>query len=158
MAADSEKTVIDLALADLAATGRLAAALAPLLKLGDVVCLRGDLGSGKTTFARYLLRALGVDDEVASPTFNLVLTYDTAAGPLWHFDLYRLEAPEEAYELGIEDALADAIVVIEWPERLGSLLPAERVDVELAITGDEARQVRLTGHGGWARRLRVLKP
>lgn len=158
MAALTGEFTIERTLANVPATDRLAAALAPLLQVGDVVCLRGDLGSGKTTFARGLLRALGVTDEVASPTFNLVLTYDTAAGPLWHFDLYRLEAPEDAYELGIEDALADAVVVIEWPERLGPLLPADRVDIALAIAGDEIRQATLTGHGAWARRLRALAP
>lgn len=148
----------DVPIADLAATARLAEALAPLLRVGDIICLSGDLGSGKTTFARFLLRALGVGDEVASPTFNLVLTYETTAGPLWHFDLYRLEAPEEAYELGIEEAFADALALVEWPERLGPLMPAERIDIHLTITGEQSRHARISGHGAAAARLGALAP
>lgn len=122
----------ELALPDLAATEAAAGRLAPHLRPGDVLFLEGGLGAGKTAFARGVLRALGVAEETPSPTFNLVLTYDTPRGTLWHFDLYRLAAPEEAYELGVEDALAEGIVLIEWPERLGPLAPAERLEIELA--------------------------
>src|SRR3546814_8521562 len=81
--------------------------LGPLLRVGDVVFLRGGLGAGKTAFAREVLHARGVAGEAPSPTFNLVLVYDTAQGVVWHFDLYRIETPEEAFELGLEDALVD---------------------------------------------------
>lgn len=127
----------ELRLPDLAATAAAARRLAPLLRPGDVVFLQGGLGAGKTAFAREVLRGLGVVGEAPSPTFNLVLIYDTPRGALWHFDLYRIEAPEEVFELGLEDALADAISLIEWPERLGPLAPAERLELELEPDGDE---------------------
>lgn len=145
-------------LPDQAATEALAAALAPLAEAGDVICLRGDLGTGKTAFARAFVRALcGADEEVPSPTFTLVQLYDADAATLWHFDLYRLERPDDALELGIEEAFADGISLIEWPDRLGGLLPAARLDITLARGATEtARQLTLTGHGGWAARIEEL--
>jgi tRNA threonylcarbamoyladenosine biosynthesis protein TsaE len=138
------------------ATRRLAADVASVLKPGDLVTLSGDLGAGKTAFARALIRHLAGDEtfDVPSPTFTLVQTYDRPQGRVWHFDLYRLQSPEEAIELDIEDAFAEGISLIEWPDRLGPLLPAERLDVELSFgpTAD-ARIARLTGHGRWAARL-----
>ena len=111
-----------------------------MLEPGDVVALAGDLGAGKTTFARALIAAFAaeagaVPPEVPSPTFTLVQTYEFPRATLWHFDLYRIERPEDALELGIEEALAGGIALIEWPERLGSLLPARRIEVRLAFTG-----------------------
>src|SRR5215469_6486758 len=102
-----------------AATEQLGATLAERLKPGDVVGLKGELGSGKTTLARAILRAAAGDPDlvVPSPTFTLVEVYDTPRGTYWHFDLYRLEAPHQAYELGWEEALAGGITLIEWPER-----------------------------------------
>lgn len=141
-------------LPDLGATRAAAGRLAAALRSGDVVGLAGPLGAGKTTFARHLIRALGVADEVPSPTFNLVLTYPTPAGEIWHFDLFRIEAPHEAFELGIEAAFADAISLIEWPERLGRLLPAERLELVLEpLDGGEARRLRWRGFGAGGRRL-----
>ncbi len=101
--------------------GRLAAALRP----GDTVALSGDLGAGKTTFARGLLRGLGWTGEVPSPSFTLVQTYPTAP-PLWHVDLYRLDSADEADALGLDDAWEAAVVVIEWPERLGDAAAGRR--------------------------------
>lgn len=141
-------------LADETATTALAASLATLARSGDVFALSGELGTGKTVFARAFLRALGVDEDVPSPTFTLVQVYETAAGPVYHFDLYRLERPEDAFELGIEDAFADAISLIEWPDRLGGLMPSRRLDVALAYAAEPAgRHVTLTGHGDWPDRL-----
>jgi len=155
IAADSALTF---ALADPDATARLAAALAPLLRAGDVVALRGELGTGKTTFARALIRALtGSGEEVPSPTFTLVQTYAAATFDIWHFDLYRLEKPEDAIELGIEDAMADGVTLIEWPEKLGPWLPADRLEVRLSYTDGEAgRGAVLCGGGDWPERLRGL--
>lgn len=133
------------------ATEAAAAALAGVARRGDVFCLYGDLGAGKTTFARGFLRALSVEEEIPSPTFNLLLTYETALGTVWHFDLYRLSAPEEAIELGIEDAFADGICLIEWPERLGPWLPDRRIEIHLsdAAGADGAgRQLHLRAIGG----------
>src|SRR5579871_3208575 len=119
-------TRFETALPDPTATARLAAGVAPLARIGDVVALHGALGSGKTSFARAFVAArAGRVIEVPSPTFTLVQTYDLPNGPVWHFDLYRLERPDDAIELGIDEAFADAISLIEWPERLGALLPAD---------------------------------
>jgi tRNA threonylcarbamoyladenosine biosynthesis protein TsaE len=127
-------------LADEAATEQLGAALAQLLKPGDVVGLKGPLGSGKTTLARAILRAAAADPDliVPSPTFTLVEVYETPRGIYWHFDLYRLETPEQIYELGWEEALAEGIVLIEWPERLGELLP-RHLSVTLEVDGDRRK-------------------
>jgi tRNA threonylcarbamoyladenosine biosynthesis protein TsaE len=123
-----------------AATEQLGGTLAARLKPGDVVGLKGELGAGKTTLARAILRAAAANPDmiVPSPTFTLVEVYDTPRGPIWHFDLYRLEAPEQVYELGWEEALAEGIVLIEWPERLGKLLP-KHLSVTLEVEGDGRR-------------------
>ena len=146
--------VVDLP--DEAATAGLAARLARRARQGDVIGLKGDLGSGKTTFARAFIRALGDgDEEVPSPTFTLVEVYAFAGKPpVWHFDLYRLTAAEESYELGIEDALAEGISLIEWPERLGRSLPAEHLLLALEPgRGPDARTARLAATADWVGRL-----
>lgn len=138
-----------------AATAALAQRLVRRLGRGDLVGLSGALGAGKTTLVRAAIRALlGADAEVPSPTFTLVQTYELPVGMLWHFDLYRLTSPDDVVELGWDDACADGIVMVEWPDRLGALLPADRLDVDLAFAGnEEARIATLTGHGAWADRL-----
>ena len=137
-------------------TAALGSRLGPFLQPGDIVALDGDLGTGKTTFARGLIQSeLGGDQDVPSPTFTLVQTYDLPAGELWHFDLYRLEEPEEVYELGIEDAFSDAISMIEWPDRMGCLLPRDHLRIELTHKGD-GRSVAFRGGEDWGRRLRGL--
>ncbi len=115
-------------------TAAEAAKLAKALKSGDLVLLHGDLGAGKTVFARTLVRTLAQDEslEVPSPTFTLLQTYDTSKGPVNHYDLYRLKDPDEVYELGWEESLADGITIVEWPERIAALLPAQRLDITLA--------------------------
>ncbi len=116
-----------------AATGAFAAEVATRLRPGDVVLMEGDLGAGKTAFTRALIRSITGDPEtlVPSPTFTLVQTYDTSAAPIWHFDLYRLKDPDEIFELGWEDARAGGLSIIEWPERLGSLLPKQALTITL---------------------------
>ena len=128
-------------LPDEAATERLGATLASRLRPRDVVALQGGLGVGKTTLARAILRAAAGDPAliVPSPTFTLVEIYDTPAGVFWHFDLYRLEEPEQVFELGWEEARADGVALVEWAERLGTLLPRERLTVTLAMEGDGRR-------------------
>lgn len=145
---------LTLDLADERATADLAARLGRLLRPGDVVALSGDLGAGKSAFARHLIRSLGdAEEEVPSPTFTLVQTYDLPGFPLWHFDLYRLTEPDEVLELGWEEVIHEGVALVEWPVRLGPLLPANRLDLDLAITGPESRRATLTAHGAWARRL-----
>lgn len=148
-------SIATLALPDLAATQRLGAALSRRLAIGDVVALHGDLGAGKTELARAVIRAAAGDETltVPSPTFTLAEIYDTKLGAIWHFDLYRLDSPEQVWELGFEEALADGISLIEWPERIGSLLPARRLDVTLALEHDEVRTASLVASGPWSGRL-----
>jgi tRNA threonylcarbamoyladenosine biosynthesis protein TsaE len=128
-------------LPDEAATERLGAALARRLRPRDVVALQGGLGVGKTTLARAILRAAAGDPAliVPSPTFTLVEIYDTPVGVFWHFDLYRLEEPQQVFELGWEEARADGTALVEWAERLGALLPRERLTVTLVMEGDGRR-------------------
>lgn len=155
----SANNSISFELADEAATQALARSLAILTQEGEQLALNGDLGAGKTVFARAFIRALcGDDTEVPSPTFTLVQTYDTADGhPLFHFDLYRLEDPEEALELDIDDAFADGISLIEWPERLGYLLPRNHLEVALSY-GDTQKQraCTITGPKNWTARLQKV--
>jgi tRNA threonylcarbamoyladenosine biosynthesis protein TsaE len=146
-------------LPDEAATGGLAASIAARVRKGDVIALSGPLGSGKTSFARAFIRARGHDSaEVPSPTFMLVEVYDgDSAIPVWHFDLYRIESPDELRELGLEEALAEGVSLIEWPERLGAFLPAERLDLALAMGKSAgARIATLSGSGLWQGRLKDL--
>lgn len=156
-----------LPLPDLAATERLGRALAALLRPGDVVALYGDLGAGKTALARALIRALpgpagAAEEEVPSPTFTLVQTYERQPAPVWHFDLYRIEQAEEIHELGFSEALAEGITLIEWPERLGGGLPAGALSLTLSYDGDsggenEGREARLDAGGDWPERLAELQ-
>ena len=134
-----------------AATARLGAAIARELHPGDAVCLSGPLGAGKSTLARALVRALTTpDEEVPSPTFTLVQFYEGPRLKVAHFDLYRLTDPDEAYEIGLDEALDDGAAVIEWPERLAGRLPPDRLDVEIGLAEDaEGRRVRIVPHGAW---------
>jgi len=158
---DEPRTIMPigtLQLDDEAATGRLARALARLLMPGDVVALSGPLGSGKTCLVRAIVRALGrPDEEVPSPTFTLVQTYELPDFTLWHFDLYRIESPNEAHELGFEDALAGGVSMIEWPERLGAALPSDCLRIDLDFGPERGvRRAALSGPGSWAARLRDI--
>ena len=126
--------------------------LAPLLQVGDVVALTGDLGAGKTSLARALLQACaGSHIEVPSPTFTLAQVYDFPSLSIWHFDLYRLKTPEEIFEIGWEEALSVGASLVEWPERLGALLPGWALSIALDFAGD-GRVARLSGGEGWSKR------
>ncbi|WP_022728048.1 tRNA (adenosine(37)-N6)-threonylcarbamoyltransferase complex ATPase subunit type 1 TsaE [Fodinicurvata sediminis] len=158
-----------------AATRALAQELAALARPGDVLLLSGELGAGKSVFARAFINALpGPVEEVPSPTFTLVQTYhrgylkggnreggdqeggDQEGGGLdvWHFDLYRLESPDEVWELGLEEALGEGVSLIEWPERLGHALPPSRLEIEFSHGDSESRrEARITPYGSWTERL-----
>ena len=125
-----------------AETAAFAADFAAQLKNGDIVCLEGTLGAGKSFFARALIRSHfhSPHMDVPSPTFTLVQRYGADEGdilPIWHFDLYRLSSPEEVYETGWEDALSEGVVLVEWPEKLEGLLPVRRYDVRLSFVEGE---------------------
>jgi tRNA threonylcarbamoyladenosine biosynthesis protein TsaE len=155
----TDRLLQDRLLANEAETGELAGRLAAIVGAGDIIALRGDLGAGKTALARAFVRAYGrADEEVPSPTFTLLQVYEpseASAPAVWHFDLFRVSSPEDALELGIEEAFASAITLIEWPERLGALLPARRLELGLAPGGDpESRRLRIRGSDTWRARLR----
>ena len=147
-------------LPDLAATGRLAGRVAALARPGEAVLLSGPLGAGKSAFARAFVRAwLGEPAaEVPSPTFTLVQPYDGPRGTVWHCDLYRLGDPDELAELGIEQGLAEAVLLVEWPDRLGPWVPVDRLELalEMCQQADEARRVTMAGAGAWGARMAAL--
>lgn len=150
---------IDLADAD--ATGAFGVAMAGLAQSGDVLLLEGPIGAGKTHFARAFIQArlaqLGRSEDVPSPTFTLVQVYD-ADPEIWHADLYRLTHPDEVTELGLEEAFDAAICLIEWPDRLGDLLPAKALWLRFESTREgAARRVSVMGDGVWAKRLASLE-
>jgi tRNA threonylcarbamoyladenosine biosynthesis protein TsaE len=142
----------ELRLEDEAATARLGAALAGALQPGEAICLSGPLGAGKSVLARALIRArTSPEEDVPSPTFTLVQFYEGEGLAIAHFDLYRITSPDEAYEIGLDEALEDGAVLIEWPERLGAL-PPHRLEVEIAPepgAAEGVRRVRLIPHGAW---------
>ncbi|MDD5586521.1 MAG: tRNA (adenosine(37)-N6)-threonylcarbamoyltransferase complex ATPase subunit type 1 TsaE [Alphaproteobacteria bacterium] len=140
-------------LPDLAATDEMARRLAPLLGAKDVVCLQGDLGAGKTTFARALLREFGVDEEVISPTFTLVQCYEGNAFPVFHFDLYRLKRPEEIEETGFDEACVHGLVLVEWPERAAPFMPRDRLELRFDMDAEGLRRMTIVPHGFWERRI-----
>jgi len=140
-----------IALPDETATQALGAWLAAVAFPGLAVLLTGPLGAGKSVLTRAMVRAWLGDTtaEVPSPTFTLVQPYEGPGGPIWHFDLYRLGEPDELWELGIEEALAEAVSVIEWPDRLGPWIPEDRLEIELQVCQgqSEARLARIVGSG-----------
>lgn len=139
-------------------TARLGRVLADALAPGDTVLLNGPIGAGKTHLARALIRhRLGRDEDIPSPTFTLVQTYETPEADIWHADLYRLSGPDEIAELGLEDAFARAICLIEWPERLGDLAPAGALSLTLASEGDGRRaHLSAPGRAGLIDRIAAL--
>jgi len=160
MSAAAEQRDLDVrvVLPDETDTDAFGGRLAPVLAAGDVVALWGGLGAGKTALARAIIQARARRAvTVPSPTFTLMQSYALDGVTLWHCDFFRLGAPEETHELGLDEIFADAIALIEWPDRLGPMLPAGRLDVRLDFQGD-GRTARMTGGPDWARRLEGVFP
>lgn len=133
----------------------LAEAIAPILRPGDTLLLSGEIGAGKSAFARAVIRALAnAQIEVPSPTFTLVQTYDLSVGDIWHCDLYRLTHPDEALELGLDEAFETAICLIEWPDRLGSDAPEQALHLQF-VAHDAYHTVKLIAPDAWATRLQA---
>lgn len=149
--------MIVLDLPDEIATASIAARIAALARPADVIALKGELGTGKTAFARAFIRARGERDDIPSPTFTLVQIYNAGPAAIWHFDLYRLRSPDEAWELGIEDAFASGISLVEWPERIGSLLPERRLEITFTFGSEPgARRLLLDPSADWRARLAMM--
>ena len=132
-------------------TARLAREIGTQLKAGDCILLNGPVGAGKTHFARSLIQSLmDFPEDVPSPTFTLVQTYDTNKGEIWHADLYRITSPDEVEELGLTDAFSTAISLVEWPENLGDLAPENALHLTLSPNPDnqDARVARFEWTSG----------
>jgi tRNA threonylcarbamoyl adenosine modification protein YjeE len=137
-----------------AETEALGRRIAARLKGGDTITLAGVLGAGKTVLARAIIRHFLPGEEVPSPTFTLVQTYDAPRFPIWHVDLYRVKALSEVRELGLDDVAERGVLLIEWPDRMAALLPADRLDIvfEGGDKGD-VRSVKIIARGDWAVRV-----
>lgn len=138
-------------LVDPAATEAAGRALAKVIQVGDVIALSGDLGTGKTSLARGLLAELGLEDEAPSPSFALVIPYELRI-PVWHVDLYRLDNAQDADELGLDDALVDGALLIEWPERLGAALWPEALKIHISVAPEGGRNLTVDVPPSWKNR------
>jgi tRNA threonylcarbamoyladenosine biosynthesis protein TsaE len=139
-------------------TDNFARNLVPHLQAGDLIELRGDLGSGKTTLARSIIRKLSGNEatEVTSPTFNIVHLYEAPIFTIWHFDLYRIKHCEELIEIGIDEALSDGLSIIEWPDIAEKILPQEKLVINLSCGKDDERMLSLEGYGKWLKLIRKI--
>jgi tRNA threonylcarbamoyladenosine biosynthesis protein TsaE len=158
MTVSNDSFMLSLSLKSEAETAALGRRIAGVLEAGDVVALSGGLGAGKTALARAVIRHFLPQEEVPSPTFTLVQTYDAGAFAIWHVDLYRVKAKSEIRELGLDEALDIGALLIEWPDRMAEMLPRDRLDVILEM-GDAAseRAAKIVARGSWVPRLEKLK-
>jgi len=145
-------------LPDLSATQLLARQIAALATIGEVLTLSGDLGVGKTTFSRFFIKHIIPQvEEVVSPTFTLLQSYNSDILPIWHFDLYRLQTAEEAVELGVDEAFINGFSLIEWPEIIDRWLPRDRLSLELTFgRSEDERIATIRGTGTWIQKLQII--
>jgi tRNA threonylcarbamoyladenosine biosynthesis protein TsaE len=135
-----------------AETLALGRAVAAVLRPGDVIALSGDLGAGKTTLSRGVLRGLGFEGDVPSPTFTIVQPYEQLVVPVWHVDLYRIENSSELEQLALDDAREEVAMIVEWPERMGSALWRDSLQLRLQIEGVGARSLTAKVPTAWESR------
>ena len=122
----------------------IAKTIIPIIKQNKVILFEGQMGAGKTTFIRYILQEMGVVDGVSSPTYSLVNEYETSLGLVYHFDCYRLESEEEAYDIGLEEYLySGEVCFIEWPEMVASLLPSHALKITITVEADKSRTINV---------------
>ena len=158
MTSPDENFLLLLELTSETETEALGRRIADVLRRGDTVTLSGGLGAGKTALARSIIRRFLPREEVPSPTFTLVQTYDTPAFSIWHVDLYRLKAKSEVRELGLDEALDTGVLLIEWPDRMAELLPRDRLDIAFELEDHASeRLVKIVARGSWVPRLETLK-
>ena len=135
-------------------TAEFARQIATLVGAGDILLLDGPVGAGKTAFSRALIQSLlPVPEDVPSPTFTLVQTYDTPDFEIWHCDLYRLTSPDEVFELGLDDAFTQALCLIEWPDRLDGTVPKDATTLSFDYADVDSRTVRVSGTKPWVKHV-----
>ncbi len=146
--------ILPMILEDASATHQAGIALSRVLQAGDVIALRGNLGAGKTSLARGILAGLGLKEEAPSPSFALVIPYDPPLTrlPVWHVDLYRLENPDQCLELGLDEALSDGALIIEWPDRLGDSLWPCALNLTLEPNENGRRTLTVAPPPSWEKR------
>lgn len=155
--------LINIDTSDLKSLAGLAESIAIEVRKGDFIALIGSLGAGKTTFAREFINARALlnnsppPSEIPSPTFSICLTYNIGDDNISHYDLYRISNPIECRELGFDEALDNGIVLVEWPNRMGSLIPSNRLEVSWQFPSEEERLISLSGKGEWKERAKRLE-
>lgn len=158
--AEASEPFLRRTVADEGETADLAAGLAALLRAGDLILLDGTLGAGKTALARQVIRSIAGDRDliVASPTFTFSQVYDDLPLTVTHFDLYRMGEPDDVFDLGWDDARAEGLTLVEWPDRLGHLRPdsALTIAIDLVASSDTARRLSFQGGADWQARLAGL--
>lgn len=157
MADEASRFAGGLVVHNLAETEQFARRIAADLRAGDAIALSGDLGAGKTTLVRAVLRALGIRGEVPSPSFTLVQEYETPRLKVAHLDFYRIAQDSELDEIGLDDALSAGAALIEWPERAPARIPADALTVRIEIVGESERSMELAGPARWAHLLEYGK-
>ena len=132
-------------------TIKLGEKIAKIAKNNDIICLKGDLGTGKTTLARSFIQYLTNSNKVLSPTFPMLLTYEYEDNIIWHYDMYRLEKPRDVWNLSLEDALNNGIIIIEWPEIVEHLLPKKKIEIIIKDLTNDARSAEIIANKGFLR-------
>ena len=140
--------MISIIIDDLIKTQTLATIIASIVKKHDTLLLKGDLGSGKTTFTQYLIKSLSPEQHVQSPTFNIVNVYESSIGPIWHYDLYRIKNSSELNEIGLEESLSTALSIIEWPELAENIIHNDKIIIYFQYDANKnERKASIDLHG-----------